>query len=135
MDQPRHPERDELARALLEAGADPNDGQLLYNNGLAGTAYDDTWHLDLLVEFGLGTDQAGPWYQRLGPKLTPPIELLYDELEVAAWRGLPRRMEFLIGLGLDLERPVGRSKKPPLEIARSAGHDHLAELIETALQT
>lgn len=95
-DQPIHHEAIELARLLLEAGADPNDGQALYNNGLAGTAHDDPTHLRLLVEFGLGTPTNGPWYRRFGSQLTAPSELLYDELEVAADRGLPNRMRFLL---------------------------------------
>ncbi|MGE0731626.1 MAG: hypothetical protein AB7Q92_26570 [Acidimicrobiia bacterium] len=128
-DQPPHPAAFELARALLEAGADPNDGQALYNNGLAGTAVDDPGHLVLLVEFGLGIDRNGPWYQRFGRRLTSPAELLYDELEVAAHRNLPNRMRFLVDLGLDLERPVGRSRRTPRELAEDAGNvDVLAVL-------
>lgn len=65
-DEPPHPDRDKLARLLLEAGADPNDGQGLYNNGLAGTAIDDPSHLILVHNYGLGTDGNGPWYHRLG---------------------------------------------------------------------
>lgn len=133
-DQPPHPAADALARLLLEHGADPNDGQALYNNGLAGSPRDDTAHLELLLEFGLGTDRGGPWYEHLGTQLTPPQELLYDELEVAAHRGLVRRMEFLTGLGLDLTRPVGRSQLPPATIAAQRGHDGvLAVLAEVGI--
>ncbi len=130
-DQPPHPAATDLARALLEAGADPNDGQTLYNNGLAGTAHDDPTHVELLVEFGLGTNANGPWYQRFGGRLTEPAELLYDELEVAAHRGLPKRMRHLATLGLDLDRPVGRSKRTPWNLATDGGHrDVLAVLAE-----
>jgi hypothetical protein len=52
--QPPHPHGLALARLLLEAGADPNDGQTLYNLGLGGSCSDDTAHLELLLEFGLG---------------------------------------------------------------------------------
>lgn len=131
-DQPAHPEAFALARLLLERGADPNDGQALYNNGLAGSPRDETGHLELLLEFGLGTDRDGPWYQRLGEQLTPPGELLYDELEVAAHRGLVRRMQFLVGLGLDLERPVGRSNQSPAAIARRRGHGVILEILADA---
>ncbi len=131
-DQPPHPAASELARALLEAGADPNDGQALYNNGLAGTAVDDPAHLALLVEFGLGTTTNGPWYERFGTRLTPPEELLYDELEVAAHRGLPKRMRFLVDLGLDLERPVGRSGRTPWQLANDAGHNEVLAVLARA---
>jgi hypothetical protein len=50
--QPRHPHALALARLLLEAGADPNDGQALYNRMFEP----DDDHLELLFEFGLGAD-------------------------------------------------------------------------------
>ncbi len=131
-DQPPHPNAVELARALLEAGADPNDGQALYNNGLAGSAHDDPTHLDLLVSFGLGTTTNGPWYRRFGDRLTAPDELLYDELEVAAHRGLPTRMQFLVDLGLDLHRPVGRSSRTPWQLASDAGHHDVVAVLAAA---
>jgi hypothetical protein len=44
---------------LLEAGADPNDSQALYNRQFEP----DDGHLRLLIEFGLGTDRGGPWHR------------------------------------------------------------------------
>lgn len=131
-DQPPHPEAVTLATLLLDAGADPNDGQALYNNGLAGTARDDATHLELLVAHGLGTMVGGPWYRRLGDRLTPPEELLYDELEVAAHRGLPNRMRFLVGLGLDLDRGVGRSGLTPRHLAERKGHEAVLAILADA---
>ncbi|MEM9464472.1 MAG: ankyrin repeat domain-containing protein [Actinomycetota bacterium] len=131
-DQPPHSNATDLARALLEAGADPNDGQALYNNGLAGTSHDDPTHLKLLVSFGLGTPVSGPWYHRFGDRLTAPEELLHDELEVAAHRGLPNRMQFLVDVGLDLRRPVGRSRRTPWQLASAAGHDDVLSVLAAA---
>ena len=126
-----HTERLELARFLLDAGADPNDGQLLYNNGIGGQNHDDPAHLQLLAEFGLGTQQNGPWYQRLGEQLRDPSELLYDELEAAAKRNRPTIFRHLASLGLDLNRPVGRSQLTPARIAAAEGHGPiLANLAE-----
>ncbi len=131
-DQAPHHDAMELARLLLEAGADPNDGQALYNNGLAGTAHDDPSHLRLLVEFGLGTPTDGPWYQRFATRLTAPGQLLDDELEVAAHRGLPNRMRFLAELGLDLTRPVGRSRQTPWHLANAGGHTAVLDVLAQA---
>jgi hypothetical protein len=131
-DQPPHPAAFRLARLLLEVGADPNDGQTLYNCGLAGSPLDDPSHLELLVEFGLGSPKGGPWYTRFGSRLTSPEELLYDELEVAAHRGLPERMKFLAELGLDLDRPVGRSRQTPTQLARRKGHDEVLAVLTKA---
>ncbi len=127
--QPWHPDRLELAHLLLEAGADPNDGQALYNNGIGGQNHDDPAHLQLLVEFGLGTPQDGPWYRRFGDRLRDPAELLYDELEAAAKRNRPTILRYLIGLGLDLNRPVGRSQLPPARIAAAQDHAGILDIL------
>ena len=58
--QPPHQHWVEFARLLLEAGADPNDNQGLYNR--MQQPNDD--HLKLLFEYGLGKDQGGPWFKR-----------------------------------------------------------------------
>ena len=58
--QPPHQHWREFARLLLEAGADPNDNQGLYNR----MQYPNDEHLKLLFEYGLGKDQGGPWFKR-----------------------------------------------------------------------
>ncbi len=127
-----HGDRLELARLLLDAGADPNDGQGLYNNGIGGQNHDDPSMLELLVEYGLGTAQNGPWYQQLGNRLREPAELLYDEVEAAARRGRPGIMSFLAGLGLNLDRPVGRSQMTPVRIAAEEGHQEVLDVLASA---
>ncbi|MGH3181516.1 MAG: hypothetical protein ACRDOE_06365 [Streptosporangiaceae bacterium] len=52
----------------MEAGADPNDGQTLYNR-MFGTNDD---HLILLFEYGLGRDTRGPWHRLLLESLESP---------------------------------------------------------------
>ena len=49
-------------------GADPNDGQALYNR-MFEPGND---HLELLLEFGLGDGDGGPWRRRLGDALDCP---------------------------------------------------------------
>ena len=66
--QPPHRDRDALARLLLEAGADPNDEQTLYNRHFRP----DDGHLELLLAYGLGQDKGGPWFRRLGDRLHSP---------------------------------------------------------------
>jgi ankyrin repeat protein len=127
--QPWHPRRLEIARLLLDAGADPNDGQALYNNGIGGQNHDDPAHLQLLVEYGLGTQQNGPWYRQLGDRLREPGELLYDELEAAAKRDRPTILRYLLSLGLDPTRPIGRSQLPPARIAAAKGHDAILDVL------
>jgi hypothetical protein len=83
---------------LLERGADPNDGQALYNRRFE---MDDD-HLECLFEFGLGQGSGGPWKQRLGPALDAPAELLAQQLRWAIDDGKVARVELLAAHGADL---------------------------------
>src|SRR5581483_6696761 len=96
--QPRHPHSLALARLLLEAGADPNDAQALYNR-MFEPGND---HLELLLEFGLGTGDGGPWKARLGDALDPPERLLRGELSWAIAHGMTERVRLLADHGVDL---------------------------------
>lgn len=75
-----HPRCLELAALLLDAGADPNDSQTLYNRHFEEN--DD--HLRLLFSYGFGRDTPGPWQQRLGDGSTSPATWLVQELCWAA---------------------------------------------------
>ncbi len=72
---------------LLEAGADPNDGQAIYNAGIGNARPDDDidW-LEALFERGFGNPSDGPWYRRFGDRLTEPAtarEHIPDLIRVA----------------------------------------------------
>ncbi|MFI9507804.1 ankyrin repeat domain-containing protein [Nocardia sp. NPDC052566] len=131
-DQPPHRDGMALARLLLEAGADPNDSQALYNLGLGGSWSDDTAHLELLLAFGLGQGDGGPWRARLGHTIASPRQLIRDELATAALRGGPRRTALLLEHGAEVdgigEHPLfgGRT---PYELALLNGHTEVANLL------
>lgn len=78
----RHRDGLAVARLLLDAGADPNDGQAVYNNGRGSRNPVDRETLDVLIEGGLGQDRQGPWYKRFGPRLHSPAELLVEATRV-----------------------------------------------------
>jgi ankyrin repeat protein len=99
--QPRHPHSIALARLLLEAGADPNDGQALYNR-MFEPGND---HLELLLEFGLGAGDGGPWRRRLGGALDTPAEMVRGELAWAVTHGLADRVRLLVSHGVDVAAP------------------------------
>ena len=128
---PEHPERLSLARLLLEAGADANDGQALYNEGGDGR---EDW-VDLLLEFGLGAGDGGPWRRLLGERQDSPREMIEDLLMAAADHGFSGRVRKLLARGVS---PNGRGSKHPIYQGRApvqeaalAGHlDIVALLVE-----
>jgi hypothetical protein len=133
--QPAHPRALELARLLLEAGADANDGQAVYDRGLGDVARDDTDWLELLLAHGFGRGDGGPWARLLGPMLPTPRQLLGECLQHAVEAGLVARVRLLLTHGAD---PDGRGTHPVFA-GRTAyqgavlhGHDEIARLLEVA---
>lgn len=57
-DAPPHPQREELARLLLERGANPYDGQLFYNTHFHN---DILWILKLVYEFSVKAGHRADW--------------------------------------------------------------------------
>ncbi len=102
--QPPHPHWREFARLLLQAGADPNDNQGLYNR----MQYDDDEHLKLLFEYGLGKDQGGPWFKRFwqhwpyasAPR--SPSDILAYQLRWAISANYFDRVKLLVENGADV---------------------------------
>jgi hypothetical protein len=135
-DQPPHQNRLELARILLEAGADPNDNQTIYNCGLGcPPPYDDD-HLELLLEFGLGQGDGGPWRERMTSVHPTPRQLLEDELVFASSAGLLHRVELVLAQGID---PDARGTGHPVfcghrayELAAVMGFTEVADRLRAA---
>jgi hypothetical protein len=57
-DRPPHPRRDELARILLERGADPYDSQVVYNIHFHGMIL---WYVKLMYEFSVKAGRKTDW--------------------------------------------------------------------------
>ncbi|NUW38577.1 hypothetical protein [Nonomuraea rhodomycinica] len=72
-----------VARVLLAAGADANDGRVLHNRGVGG---DDIGYLEVLLGFGLGRGDGGPWKARLGRVQDSPARMLANAVLAAASR-------------------------------------------------
>jgi Ankyrin repeats (many copies) len=118
--QPRHPHSLALGRLLLEAGADPNDAQALYNRMFEP----DNDHLELLLEFGLGSDRGGPWLRLLGDELGSPDGMITHELAWAITHGLAERVELLVSNGADVSSPL-KDDVTAADMAATTGHPEL----------
>jgi len=130
---PSHPERLALARLLLEAGADANDAQALYNQGWGQDPQED-W-LALLFEFGLGTGDGGRWRQLLDERLDSPRAMVEDLLMAAAGHGLTDRVRRLLARGVDPEgrgsrHPIYQGRSPVREAALSGHMDVVSLLVD-----
>ena len=129
----KHPEELALARLLLAAGADANDGQALYNQGWGPSAGEE-W-LELLFEFGLGTGDGGPWRRRLGERQDSPRKMLEDLLVAAASNGLTDRVRRLLARGVEPEgreitHPIYQGRSPVQEAALNGHMDIVALLLD-----
>jgi Ankyrin repeats (many copies) len=123
--QPRHPYSLALARVVLDAGADPNDGQSLYNR-MFEPGND---HLELLFEYGLGTGTGGPWRARLGAAVDSPAALVHGQLEWAVVHGMLERVALLVDHGADVNAPF-TDGSAPLPTATRNGNTAVAAYLE-----
>ncbi|MCO1656845.1 ankyrin repeat domain-containing protein [Pseudonocardia humida] len=129
--QPPHRHAAALARLLLEAGADPNDAQALYNRQFGP----DDAHLRLLIEFGLGREGGGPWHALLRAQGAPRA-LLEDQLSVAAEHDRPEWARLALDAGahpdgLGTRHPI-RHGATPYRLAIARGNLRVAELLRAA---
>ncbi len=123
--QPRHEHSIALGRALLAAGAEPNDPQALYNRMFG----DDDDHLVLLFEFGLGRGNGGPWRERLGDAIDPPEELVRSQLRWAVMHDQQARVRLLLDHGVDAEAPFADGRTA-IELAALTGNTAVVSILE-----
>lgn len=126
-----HPDGSRLVTMLLEAGADPNDNQALYNRAFRP----DDSHLPPLFAHGLGQDRPSPWRDRLGTAYPSPAEMVGEHLRSAAASGFVERVQLLLAYGVDPDtrgyHPI-HGGRTPYEIAVRHGHASIAALLGEA---
>jgi ankyrin repeat protein len=126
INQPQHQYCYQLARLLLEAGADANDSQSLYNRMFTR----GTRHLELLFEFGLGKGGGeSVWFRRLGERLDTPSKMLDDQMGWAVSHNHMDRVQLLVSHGVDVNSRNNRMGRPPYEVALLNVNKEIAEYL------
>jgi ankyrin repeat protein len=113
-----------LARTLLAAGADANDGQGLYNRQFGS----DDSHLALLFDYGLGTGDGEPWRARLGGRAESPAELIRGQLQWAVIHDMRDRVRLLAEHGADVRTPFEPQEERIVQCANASDARTPAEL-------
>lgn len=93
INQPPHQHADELATILLEAGANPNDSQGLYNTMFTDSG--DKW-LAILIKHGLSNSQQLNWND---PNSSSDLLTLDYQLASATNSGYSNRVKMLLTAG------------------------------------
>lgn len=126
VNQPEHPDFRLLAKELLDAGADANDGQSLYNRMFQP----DNTALQMLLNYGLTKNHACNWWATVNGELVPnPVKTLDYQLQWAVKNNLIDRVDLL------LEHGANPSQKLPnrgrlTKIARTQGFNEIADSLE-----
>jgi ankyrin repeat protein len=120
--QSPHPQAEALARLLIERGADPLDGQALYNTSLGE---DDTFWLDLLWTESEKRGDAARWHVEIPNVLGPPLEYLLGN----AAPSHPKRVAWLLAHGADATTANFYSKQPVIRHAALAGAKEIVDML------
>ena len=125
VNQPEHEHCDTLARLLLDAGADPNDGQALYNTMFTPGSK----CLEMLLEYGLSAEDRNNWLlEENGRLVENPEPVLGYQLRWAVRNHHVERARLLIDHGADLSIDAGDGRTL-FEAALRGGHTDLAQYL------
>lgn len=102
LNQPEHPNMLEIARLLLDAGANPNDCQSLYNRMFRSSNI----CLEMLLDYGLHTSHRNNWFVGKdggSGELIPHEQRTLDyQMNWAATNNHPKRVKLLVSHGVDI---------------------------------
>jgi ankyrin repeat protein len=122
-----HPRRNELARLLIERGADPYDVQVFYNVHFRG---DVLWYLKMIYEHTIKIGRAADWQDPqwpmidlggygLGARYLLDIAVIHDDAPLATW---------ILEHGADPNAgyPMGSKMRRGTLYEEAVSHGHLA---------
>lgn len=119
--QPPHPECEAFARLLLDAGAEANDSQALYNRMFER----DDMCLKLLIEYGLSARDKNNWLVREDGRFVANSQTVFDyQLAWALEHRMGERVRLLVEHGADVNMVV--NGRTPYEWARLGNDKDLA---------
>ncbi len=126
VNQPEHPDFRVLAKRLLDAGADVNDGQTLYNRMFTP----DNIALEMFLNYGLTKDHVCNWWATSNRRLIPNPEKTLDyQLQWAVKNNLIERANLLLDHGADAKQKL-RNDGRLTKIARTRGFNEVADALE-----
>lgn len=120
--QSAHPQAEAFARLLIARGADPLDGQALYDTSLGP---DDTFWLDLLWAESEKHGDLARWHAAIPNVIGPPLEYLLGN----AVPHHPKRVAWLLAHGADARTANAYSKQPVIKHAVLAGAEDVADML------
>lgn len=126
INQPPHQYAKELVELLLDAGADPAEGQGLYNTIF--TASGDTW-LSLFIDRGLDAQGRINWNDA---NHDPSRTIFNFLLAYAVDSGNLQRVEFLLAHGADANTVNGYNGRPVHANATIKGQTEIAACLQQA---
>ncbi|MBN9470885.1 MAG: hypothetical protein J0J10_19125 [Bosea sp.] len=120
--QPAHPQAEELVPLLIAHGADPLDGQALYNNSLGADA---TLWLELFWDETTKRGQQARWHEPIRELPAPPLDYLLGN----AVPRQPRRAAWLLAHGAHADAVDAHTKHSLVRQALLDGRDDLVTLL------
>lgn len=130
---PEHPDMVAFARAVLDAGANPNDSQGAYNRCFSP----DNTHLKLMLEYGLKDSDPSDWWLTEENRKPDEHRTMHFQLIIALRWGFAERARLLIEHGVDLNTPDNNYYETytksftPYQVALMRGLPDIAELIKS----
>lgn len=123
VNQPPHPDAEEIVRILLDAGANPNDGQGLYNTMFTDSI--DKW-LTLLISKGLNTTHTLNWDDADNGSAQTTFDY---QLASAVGGGHSERVKTLLAAGANPNAINGYNGRAVHTNALLRGHKSIAALL------